>query len=141
MAKCIDYLEGVFDPKKLSGIVNRIVSTLRPLQYDAIAMSGMSGALVGSIVANRLGKPMMLVRKPHEEKFSHSRQKIESGVQHNRPICYVIIDDLISSGDTINRIRYAIENENVNSTCIAIVLYAQESEPRTKYNCIPIRYV
>lgn len=66
---------------------------------DAIAFTGMSGALVAPRVASLLDLPMLMVRKAHDG--SHSNYRVEGFVGSQ---CYVIVDDFVSSGATVEGI-------------------------------------
>src|SRR6185437_651522 len=63
--------------------------------FDAIAFTGLSGALVAPIVADLLGKELIAVRK---EKTNHSSNQIEGYIAGKT---YIILDDCRSSGKTI----------------------------------------
>lgn len=77
---------------------------IRDLRFDAIAFSGMSGALVAPAVAMALQKPMILARKSTDD--SHAgRGVVEGALEANT---YIIIDDFMSSGDTIRRIHDSV---------------------------------
>jgi hypothetical protein len=90
--------------------------------FDAIAFRGMSGALVAPIVGYLLGKPVVLVRRGEN---SHSKYLVEGLHEVNR---YIIIDDLISSGTTINTILQMMRNRHESEfltphECVGIFLY------------------
>jgi hypothetical protein len=83
----------------LKEIVDVLCRILEPHQFDAIAFTGMSGALVAPLVSAEMTKPLIMIRKTG---FStHSMEDVE-GVWDART--YVIVDDLIFSGHTIQQI-------------------------------------
>jgi adenine/guanine phosphoribosyltransferase-like PRPP-binding protein len=91
-------------------------------KFDTIVFRGMSGALLVPSIAEKVGKEMLMVRKADG---NHSMYGIEGNVALKS---YVIIDDLIASGNTLNSIidgvgegLHAIEAEKAK--CKAIFLY------------------
>lgn len=76
--------------------------------FDAIAVSGYSSALTASIVASKLRKNIVLVRKDCESR--NSSYNVE-GIHGQRVLFF---DDLISSGDTMKRIRDGIKTIRCN---------------------------
>lgn len=122
--RATSYMRPMLDPTTLSMTVDAMVKALEPYAYefDTIAFSGNSGALLGPLVAIRLKKNMLLVRK---EENSHSTYMCE-GTLNSR---YVIADDLISTGSTVRRIqRQLFEDEiarddgGAHSVCVGIVI-------------------
>jgi hypoxanthine phosphoribosyltransferase len=71
--------------------------------FDAIVVSGTSGLLVGPAIADQLGLPLVVVRKPDDG--SHSGSLVEGAVGFDKPNPkYIVVDDFVSSGDTVARI-------------------------------------
>lgn len=121
------YLECALDPKQAKKKVAALVKLLKPLsgEFDSIAFCGSSGLLIGPTVAQRLNKQMILVRKEGaNDNNHHSDYQVEgnSASQH-----YVIIDDLVCTGATIDFIKEKIENKFKTPTCRGIVLYGLPS--------------
>jgi hypothetical protein len=71
-----------------------------------LAVSGVSGQSIGWPVSYKIGLPVCVVRRPNEGAHT-SGLLIGNGEMGN----YVILDDLISSGKTINRILNAVVEE------------------------------
>lgn len=99
------YLAPVFTPSGLRKCVRNLVKLLKPHvdKFDTIVFRGTSGALVGPAVALALDKPMLFIRKPSSD--SHYSGICEGNVVTEN---YVIIDDFISSGNTLRAIKGAI---------------------------------
>lgn len=76
------------------------------LEFDAIAFSGQSGSLIAPIVAMLMGKSLIMVRKSGVR--SHSSYKVEGDINAKS---YIIIDDLTSSGKTIEFIQTSMRDE------------------------------
>ena len=76
-------------------------------RIDAIAIRGNSGAIMGGIVSYLLGIPLFCIRK---KESSHSVMKIEGYFNKSRgTINYIIIDDLISTGETMDAIMDSLD--------------------------------
>lgn len=123
------YLGSTLDCNKLNEHVNNIVQTLRPIKktFDTVAFRGMSGALVAPLVAAKMKKHLIMVRKPGDG--SHSQYTVEGNINSQ---AYIIIDDFISTGNTCRAIIDAIANwqtscafnfYNVQATCVGIAVY------------------
>jgi hypothetical protein len=96
-----DYLTSCFID--LNAKVEFAVEKLKPDagRFDAIVVRGVSGLLVGPMVASRLGKPWCIVRKPGDG--THSDHKVVEGWYNFKS--YIIVDDLIATGGTIKLIQ------------------------------------
>lgn len=115
---CCSHLRGLFEPDDRNKIVDYLFNYLiqRTNEFDAIIVSGYSMSLVAPIIAYKLDKNIVLVRKEDED--CHSSYLVE-GVRDQRCI---IIDDLIASGDTV---RYCIKQAESYLDCkvVGIILY------------------
>lgn len=100
------YLSKVINTKSLALVVSEAVKLLRPKRdsFDGIAVRGASGLLVGPTVALRLHKQLIIVRKMGEN--HHSQSSVE-GVYCPK---YIILDDMIETGETLKTIRDTVEN-------------------------------
>lgn len=99
------YLAGGFDITLRRFTVSVLVRYLQPRLYNGdfthIYVRGLSGLTVGSMVAYELDAPLVALRKGD----SHGDSKIE-GLTESAKCC--IIDDLLSSGDTLSVMRKAL---------------------------------
>lgn len=120
-----DYLYAALDCEHLKQRIDATVRFLRVKRhaFDAIAFRGMSGAMVGPAVAARLHKNLLMVRKPTER--AHYYDTVEG--YDASPQRYVIVDDFISTGVTIQAIRDALSEMKIRSggshECVAVVCY------------------
>jgi hypothetical protein len=101
------------------------------LDFDTIVFRGMSGALLAPLVAQTLKKELLMVRK---DDGTHSSYKVEGNLATKR---YIILDDLICTGETLKHIFSTLHREGVsqvegssrpqfdlrNAECVGIVLY------------------
>lgn len=113
-----DYLKYYLDPVAAK---NRYVLAAKVLkkyakEFDSIAFTGMSGALIAPAIASRLNKPLIMVRK--STRNCHSSHKVEGNKACKK---YVIVDDLISSGETATNIQKAIHKFAPDARCIGVL--------------------
>jgi hypoxanthine phosphoribosyltransferase len=99
------------------------------LKFDAIAFTGLSGALIAPLVADKLKKPIIAVRK---EKTTHSDCFVEGCFSGKK---YIIVDDQISTGATIKSIKDKIKKDPLfrQYKLEAIFLY-NDKRPLYYYN-------
>ena len=122
------YQKKIHDPILLLEYADKIERAIKKYCPDAsaIVIRGYSGAVMGGIVSALSELPLIIVRK--EEESAHSWCRVQ-GVDFDHK--YVIIDDLIDSGNTIDQIvnKMTINGYNM-SYCAGIFLYEQN-----KYSC------
>jgi adenine/guanine phosphoribosyltransferase-like PRPP-binding protein len=111
------YLSDYLDPTFLFVAVTRMAKILSQYDYDALAFSGNSGALIAAPLSLATGKPLLLVRKYMSN--CHAGFRVEGLGKIHR---YVIVDDFIDTGNTVRRIRRAVSEHRVGSICIGILL-------------------
>jgi adenine/guanine phosphoribosyltransferase-like PRPP-binding protein len=114
------YLSDFFDPAKLKKIVSQAAKALTELDqktgFDAIAFTGVSGAAIAFPLSIVMGKPLICVRKEH----SHDSRATIGVFNAKR---YVIVDDQIYSGDTIERIKNNVYLFSPNSKLVGIYIW------------------
>lgn len=107
------YHDGNSDFHGLEAAVRKTTADLREIQdeFDAIVVTGVSGLVVGSPVALRLRKPLLVLRKAHSEEASHglSGELLNWQALRGTEKRVVFLDDFISAGDTFRRCRSAVE--------------------------------
>lgn len=103
------WLHNAIMPVRRDRTIEAAAKVLDKHDFDTIAVSGVSGLLLGPILAYMLDKNLAVVRKEGES--THSCCLIE-GHWGSR---YVIIDDFIASGATVNYIREKL-NEHIDAS-------------------------
>jgi hypothetical protein len=97
-------------PKQIERAIERAIKVIErgkrykknPLKdFTHIAVSGMSGMIVGPAIAAKLGKHLMIVRKP-DDKGNHG---IPIETVAGDKIRYIILDDFYCTGETIGRMN------------------------------------
>ena len=100
-------------------VIDRIVKRLKPLSddFDAIVVCGASMMLISSVVAYKMNKNLILVRKINDDNYSGY---MVEGLHHQR---YIFIDDLISSGKTLKYVLGAVNKFMNGCECVYLGLY------------------
>lgn len=94
------YLVGEEIRRTVDCLVSQISNSL---EFDYLVFTGLSGALTAIPLAERIGKDLIVVRKNIED--SHYCQKIEvPNTFIRKDFTYLIVDELVDSGDTIRKI-------------------------------------
>jgi hypothetical protein len=126
-------------------MVRRCADVLRPhrTRFDFIAVSGLSGAIVGAPVALRLRRPLVVVRKPEDKHHGCSDLVGELDAVGR----YVVLDDLISIGHTFTRIRCRLSLPGAHGVApryVGVYLYSDrllswEGDGRVTFSLTPDR--
>lgn len=122
------YETAEFDPDKLSATVsfiNKVISG-KFTKSKYIAVCGISGLIVAGAISIRSKRKIIAIRKENED--AHSSRCVEFneiGLKPGDTIHYVIIDDLISSGKTVEYIYNSIKlcQTPFKFICDGIILY------------------
>lgn len=119
-----DYLDSCF--RNLNSVVKQVVKNLKPHadRFEAIAVRGTSGLLVGPMVASLLKKPWCVVRKENDGTHS-THGSVEGWYGFST---YIIIDDLIATGTTMSVIQrllhdYSKEHCYTIPLCVGFYLF------------------
>lgn len=101
---CCSHMEPLLNPVVRKYTIDKCILDLKEHadRFDSIVISGYSMALIAPCVADALHKDIILVRKDNED--CHSSYYVE-GILCQR---YIIIDDLVCSGETLRRIQKKI---------------------------------
>lgn len=92
--------------------------------FDTVVFSGFSGAFIGMLTAQRFNADMLMIRK--EEDRNNHGQQYEGRCDPERVL---IVDDLISSGATMNRIvqgmrkHIVVHHQKPAPDVVGILLY------------------
>jgi len=96
------------------------------IYYDSIACCGTSGLMVVPQIAELLKKNIILVRKQID---GYSDFLVEGSAANQ----YIIIDDLVCSGNTVKHIIKNIRRETPRSKCVGVYCYMPEESSYRKY--------
>lgn len=126
------YLQHVFDPALFQRSVDKTLAAAERLQkcygYDTIVFSGMSGAAMAFMLSHWMNVPLLCVRKKGDSSHyvSSTRRYLEGNAQDVRK--YLIIDDFISSGATVQYMIDTIKEANYSAECVGMLMYASYSD-------------
>lgn len=118
-------------------MVRRLKKSLR---FNTLAVCGYSGIVLGAIVAYRLNLPILVVRKKRDDR-SADGYMINGTILDN---CrYLILDDLISSGDTVRHIISKIYREYENAKPVGVLLYHKKHYRPFQYDGgdLPVKFI
>ena len=146
MAVHSSYLRHLVTPHSLKLVVDHLAEKILAdkaagLPIDAIAVRGNSGTLVGGALSMATGIPVITIRKPGDNTHSSYRIECDDSFRH-----YVIVDDLIASGNTIKAIVDAIADENFSNAhprrLVKVYLYHDDTKPACgnmeKFGIVPL---
>jgi hypoxanthine phosphoribosyltransferase len=111
-----DYLNKLIPTDKLAKTARLAKIALKQFDYDAIACRGVSGLLIAPMMAVRLKKSLLVVRKPGEN--NHSGRMVEGDAAAKR---YIILDDFTDSGETAKAIKRAIDKFAPEAVCLGVL--------------------
>jgi orotate phosphoribosyltransferase len=104
----------------------RFVQLKKELKFDAIAFCGSSGCAVAFGLAVKHKIPLIYVRKRGEK--SHSYSKVECNDTHVQVKKYLIVDDFVNTGATLDYIvstiaRFAKKNNAYPAQQVGVLCY------------------
>lgn len=113
----------LLDHKLRADIIVRVFRELKKNKWKgvAVASSGVSGNIIAPQAVEMLGNPLIIVRKKGEE--FHGCEWVETLIKDEDQFDYVIVDDLISTGDTVKRIDKLVVAKFPNANLKAIIIY------------------
>ena len=131
------YNDYQYEPRELrriaKGVALDIPSVLRASGADVVVVSGKSGISMAFAVTMLIDFPLIVVRKPGESSHGNT---IEG---RNDFDSYIILDDFVDTGATIDRIIHTINNKAdshgyVRPKCVGVYGFRARGEVGTIYN-------
>lgn len=121
------YLLPLLDGQSATKHLDKFISLIQnsKVEFKYIVVRGLSGILMGTLVAHRMGKTLAVVRKKDEGSHGFS---VEAGGNWGDVMKdnFIIIDDLIDSGATVHAIFTEMKDYNI--ICSGIFLYYQSTK-------------
>lgn len=113
----VTHLKEFIQPREAKKIVAKCVRLLKNsgLEFTTIAFRGLSGALIAPAIALAMDKTLLAVRK---QKTDHGSYPVEGDRNANG---YVIVDDFIATGNTVDTIMEKIAEHIPHAKCVAIL--------------------
>ncbi len=122
------YLSTIFYPETFPKTIRACLDVAKRLKdergFDTIAFCGMSGAAMSFILAHEMNLPLLCVRKKGESSHyvnGYDDRMLEGNLTTEK---YLLVDDFISSGKTVNYILDTIKKDIPNAKCVAMLMYA-----------------
>lgn len=102
------------------GYATRTVEVINTMAVkpDALAVSGISGLAIGGIVSYLTHIPLIVIRK---ERSIHTRRVAEIPFEEGEKFTYLIVDDMVASGDTLDYIESTLAP--LGGTELGVYLY------------------
>jgi adenine/guanine phosphoribosyltransferase-like PRPP-binding protein len=103
----------LFNHVELAEVVNGVCYRIKKIGgVEAVAVCGFSGIIPGTLVAHLLGINLIAIRKASEEAQADNRM---CNVEYGSPKFkrWVILDDLIATGTTLNHIVESVAVEKI----------------------------
>ena len=139
-----DLLEIIQDPKVFRELILKMSSNQILINSDAIISIEARGFIFGSAVSLQASKPMIVARKPGklpgeliQEKYNLEYGENSLSIQKNalkRFNSFVIIDDLLATGGTINCVANLIRKSGKDISGVLTVVELTELGGRSKIN-------
>lgn len=115
------YLSTIFDRDLLRKKIVEAAKTLKGVEFDAIAVRGVSGLTFGSILSYKLKSGLVVVRKSLEGSHADTSLEVSSGLPGD--FKYIIVDDLTSSGETIREIKDRVGQQYSRTQLVGAYFY------------------
>lgn len=97
------YFSSAMEPVGRDWIIEVCRAAQERLDFDTVVVTGVSGCVVGGLVAQALGVHLAVVRK-EDDTSTHSYHRVEGFMGHR----WVFLDDLVDTGSTRRHVKRAI---------------------------------
>lgn len=122
-ASYASYLENIFDRGIFEKRLRQAKKLLANEDFDGLLVRGTSGVVFGSVLAHRLKKRLVVVRK--KDDGSHSSNNVENIAKGDK---LVFVDDLIASGSTLRQCVIAcLSQTEFDCYLVGSLLYGEGS--------------
>lgn len=128
-----EYFDTVLSGENRDNAVEDCLDAIRtmPTPPEFVAVRGLSGAVIGSLVADRLGLPLVVVRKNCElSPNSHTSNRLAGARDELDGRGYVIVDDFVASGSTVDSIVAGIRCKLRRAEPLGVVCYKSPDDAR-----------
>lgn len=115
--------------------VTKLFRTTPELKGLPVVVRGISGMSIAFAIANRLNLEVGVVRKPGET--TNSYNAVEGYLPTGK---FLIMDDFVGMGRTVNTILEVIKKESPNAVCVGLVLHScgSKNQFESQWPTIPI---
>ena len=139
-----DVLEIIQEPKVFNELISQMSSSQILKTSEAIISIDARGFIFGSAIALQSSKPMIVARKPGKlpgdiltEKYNLEYGENSLSIQKNslkKYNSYVIVDDLLATGGTVNCVANLLEKYDKKITGLLTVVELLTLKGRSKFN-------
>lgn len=128
------YLDRVFDKDLLVKHISLAKRKLKAsgVQFDAIAVRGVSGLAFGAPLAYTMKKGLIVVRKTEENSHSEVDVEMPELMHKSQSGKYIFVDDFVSSGETMHKVVLSLYSRNSSLKIQAVYLYGTGERYDTK---------
>ena len=138
-----DVLEILQDPFIFSELIKKMSNVDFLLNADAIVSIDARGFIFGSAISLYTSKPLIFARKPgklpgelvsnsYALEYGHNTLSIQKK-SLDRYNSFVIVDDLIATGGTVNCVYEILSGQNKNVTGLSVVVELEKLGARSKF--------
>ena len=140
-----DVLEILQEPKIFNELILKMSSSQIVKKAEAIISIDARGFIFGSAISFQASKPMIVARKPgklpgevHSQEYSLEYGESSLSIQKKalkRYNSYVIVDDLLATGGTVNCVSNLLERNDKKVVGLLVVVELKELRGRFKLSC------
>lgn len=127
--QCASWMRKAISRESCDTALELAAHRLKNVQFDTVVFTGVSGAIFAPVLAHKLGKEIVVVRKTMD---THSDNTIE-GYRHVSK--YIIVDDFVSTGATVKYLIKRMHQFAPDAICAGVYTYNTLPDGVAKINC------
>lgn len=116
------YFDNALDPIGRETAIEFARAAQAALDFDTVVVTGVSGVLMGGVIAHALGVNVLVVRKP-DDTSTHSYERAEGHLGRR----WVALDDFVETGATYRRLKAVVKDiaadHSIRTTHAGLVEY------------------
>lgn len=112
----VTYLNNLLRPDRVRKTIMNATDVLMRYNFDAFAVRGVSGTLLGAHLSLAMEKYLNVVRKSDMD--NHSYRWVEGNRNTRR---YIIVDDCVASGNTVYEIAWHMKKFAPHAVCLGVL--------------------
>jgi len=128
---------------RVEWVVEKVNEIRSSHKIHALVVRGVSGMAIGTIVSYLTDLPLMILRKGTDSCHSSANVEANFSIRNDETLNLVVIDDLISTGDTMHAICREVETEilrlnreneaKLSFQFVGILLYAYSMKEKFRF--------
>lgn len=116
------YFGAAFNAERRDAVIDWAEQARQRMQFDTLVVTGISGVVMGGVLAHALGVNLLVVRK-EDDRSTHSFSRIEGHLGER----WAFLDDLIDTGSTRSRVvrevRALADRRDISTRFVGTVAY------------------